>query len=78
VPAVRPNAPKPPAGPVVAEPYGRQAMRLNIRVEDINQSLARLKSNGDETAGPVEYDGIGKFAWCRTPGGHGIELWESA
>lgn len=74
----RPDAPKPPAGPVVAEPYGRQTMMLNIRVEDMAATLAQLKANGDETAGPVDYEGIGTFAWCRTPDGHDIELWQTS
>lgn len=72
----RSDAPRPPAGPVQAEPYGRQTMMLNLRVDDLDATLARLRANGDNAAGPTTYEGIGRFAWTRTPDGHDIELWQ--
>lgn len=70
------GAPRPPAGEVTPEPYGRQPMMLNLRVDDLDATLRRLKKNGDKVAGPQDYAGIGRFAWTRTPDGHDIELWQ--
>lgn len=72
----REGAPAPPKGDVEPEPYGRQTMMLNLRIDDMAATLARLKANGDDVAGPVDYEGMGKFAWTRTPDGHDIELWQ--
>jgi len=76
VQAARKDAPRPPAGPVTAEPYGRQTMMLNLRVEDLDATMRRLKEHGAMVAGPQAYEGIGRFAWTRTPDGHDIELWQ--
>ena len=72
----RKDAPSPPPGKVEKEPYGRQTMMLNLRVDDMEATIARLKKNGDKVAGPVPYEGFGTFAWTRTPDGHDIELWQ--
>jgi catechol 2,3-dioxygenase-like lactoylglutathione lyase family enzyme len=72
----RPGAPKPPAGDVRKEPYGRQTMMLNIRVDDMDATLTKLRQAGSRVEGPVPYEGIGQFAWTRTPDGHDIELWQ--
>jgi predicted enzyme related to lactoylglutathione lyase len=74
--AAREGAPEPPRGEVEPEPYGRQAMMLNLRVEDLDATLSRLKEKGYRFAGPASYEGIGRFAWTRTPDGHDIELWQ--
>lgn len=76
VQAARKDAPRPPAGDVTPEPYGRQTMMLNLRVEDLDATVRRLKANGDAVAGPQTYEGLGRFAWTRTPDGHDIELWQ--
>lgn len=76
VQAARNDAPRPPAGEVTAEPYGRQTMMLNLQIDDLDATMRRLKKNGDKVAGPQAYDGMGRFAWTRTPDGHDIELWE--
>ena len=74
--AARADAPRPPSGGVESEPYGRQPMMLNLRVDDRDATLARLKANGQAFAGPASYEGIGRFAWTRTPDGHDVELWQ--
>ncbi len=71
----REGAPVPPQGPVEREPYGRQPMMLNLRV-DMEATLERLEAMDEEVEGPVEYDGFGRFAWVRTPDGHDVELWQ--
>ncbi len=73
----REDAPRPPAGPVQKEPYGRQTMMLNLRMDDLDAVLVRLTKSGSQVAGPVTYEGLGRFAWTRTPDGHDIELWEA-
>jgi len=55
--AAREEAPEPPRGDVEPEPYGRQTMMLNLRVEDLDATLARLKKKGHRFAGPALYDG---------------------
>lgn len=72
----RAGAPPPPGGQVEKEPYGRQPMMLNVRVEDLDGVIRRLRENKAEVAGPVDYEGFGRFAWTRTPDGHDVELWQ--
>ncbi len=72
----REGAPAPPAAAVEREPYGRQPMMLNLRVDDIDAVVARLRQSGNEVAGPEDYEGMGRFAWTCTPDGHDIELWQ--
>ncbi len=72
----RDGAPAPPDGPVEREPYGRQAMMVNLRVDDLDSVVARLRQSDNEVVGPEEYEGMGRFAWARTPDGHDIELWQ--
>lgn len=74
--AAKNGAPEPPEGAVEAEPYGRQNVLVNLRVDDLDATLQRLQENGDEVAGPTLYEGIGRFAWTRTPDGHDLELWQ--
>jgi glyoxylase I family protein len=74
--AAREGAPRPPGGSVEAEPYGRQPMMLNLRVDDLDATMARLQATGNAVAGPTSYEGIGRFAWTRTPDGHDVELWQ--
>jgi len=71
-------APAPPPGEVTAEPYGRQPMMCNLAVDDLDAVMARLREAGDAVEGPREYEGMGRFAWTRTPDGHDVELWEPA
>lgn len=72
----RSDAPPPPDGGAEREPYGRQAMMLNLRVGDLDHAVARMRRHGDAVVGPEHYEGQGRFAWVRTPDGHDIELWE--
>ena len=74
--AAREGAPELPRADVEAEPYGRQPMMLNLRVDDMDATLARLADKGYRFAGPVSNEGIGRFAWTRTPDGHDVELWQ--
>ncbi len=76
VQAAREGAPEPPASEVEREPYGRQPMMVNLRVDHIDAVVARLRQSGNEVAGPEEYETMGRFAWTRTPDGHDIELWQ--
>lgn len=74
----REGAPAAPAGPVEREPYGRQPMMCNLRVDDLDAMVARARGAGNEVAGPEPYEGMGHFAWVRTPDGHDVELWQAA
>ena len=33
-------------------------------------------TEGYAVAGPASHEGIGRFAWTRTPDGHDVELWQ--
>lgn len=74
----RAGTPMPPASDVAPEPYGRQAMMVNLRLPDLDACLERLAAGSDAVAGPVEHAGLGRFAWTQTPDGHDLELWEPA
>ncbi len=72
----RSDASRPAHGDTVVEPYGRQPMMLNLRVTDMEAIVKVFQDAGDSVAGPRAYEGMGKFAWVRTPDGHDVELWE--
>lgn len=72
------GAPRSPDGEVTAEPYGRQPMMANLAVEDLDAVIERARGAGEQVVGPNEYEGVGRFAWIRTPDGHDLELWEPA
>lgn len=74
------------AGPSVFSPFAantdyfpaeRQWM-LNLRVDDLDGLLARLKAAGIDVITKAEWNmpGVGRFARIHDPEGNPIELWE--
>ena len=75
-------------GPMVFEPFksdsdyfaaDKQTM-INLRVQDLDALLAKLRGAGIEIITKDEWDsmGIGRFARIHDPEGNAIELWEPA
>lgn len=57
-------------------PAGQQTM-LNLRVDDLDGVLDRLRSAGAHVVDDLqEADGIGRFGWVVDPDGNRVELWE--
>jgi predicted enzyme related to lactoylglutathione lyase len=57
-------------------PASQQTM-MNLRVEDLDGVLDRLRSAGADVADEQhEAEGIGRFGWVFDPDGNRIELWE--
>lgn len=54
---------------------GRGGFMINLRVDDLDAFVARLKESGVDVLGSVD-EGYGKFAWLLDPDGVKIELWE--
>ena len=50
---------------------------INLRVDDLDGMIARLRANGVTLAGGPDDDSFGRFAWVIDPEGTKIELWES-
>lgn len=49
---------------------------INYRVDNMDEMLAQLSSNGvDVIQGPESHEN-GKFAWIMDPDGNKVELWE--
>lgn len=48
---------------------------VNLRVDDLDAMMARLKEKGIEILG-TQYEDYGKFAWILDCDGIKIELWE--
>lgn len=48
---------------------------VNLRVDDLDEMLAQLKSKGIEILGRQDED-YGRFAWIMDPDGIKIELWQ--
>lgn len=48
---------------------------INLKVNDIKETISHIKSQGIEVKGIEEYD-AGLFAWITDPDGNIIELWE--
>ena len=71
-------------GPMVFEPFkessdyfpAEKAAMVNLRVVDIDELLARLRSSGIEITHEETMDGVGRFARIHDPEGNPIELWE--
>lgn len=55
-----------------------QAYMINYRVENLEWLLERLREEGVETTGDIQFESYGKFAWIFDPEGNKIELWEPA
>jgi predicted enzyme related to lactoylglutathione lyase len=49
---------------------------INFQVENLEELLAALKSEGVDVDPRVETYDYGKFAWIMDPEGNRIELWE--
>jgi catechol 2,3-dioxygenase-like lactoylglutathione lyase family enzyme len=74
------------AGPTVFAPFptdtddfaADQPFRLNLRVADIDETVARLEAAGVEVERRGEWDaaGFGRFARLTDPEGLPLELWE--
>jgi predicted enzyme related to lactoylglutathione lyase len=49
---------------------------INLQVENLDELLAQLKSEGVEVDPRVESYEYGKFDWIMDPEGNRFELWE--
>ena len=49
---------------------------VNYRVENLNNLITVLKSEGVTIVGDIQTFDYGKFAWILDPEGNKIELWE--
>jgi predicted enzyme related to lactoylglutathione lyase len=49
---------------------------VNFRVENLNNLITVLKSEGVTIVGEIQTFEYGKFAWILDPEGNKIELWE--
>lgn len=56
-------------------PSQREIM-INYRVENLEELIKKLKSEGVEVIGEIESYPYGKFGWILDPDGYKIELWE--
>lgn len=57
------------------EPSGKDFM-INLRVDDLEAFLEKVRAAGVRLVGNVETYDYGKFAWIVDPDGTKIELWE--
>jgi predicted enzyme related to lactoylglutathione lyase len=64
-----------PQGTDYFEP-GRADFMINYRVEDLDQVLAALRSEGCDVDERVEVSEYGRFGWVVDPEGNRLELWE--
>ncbi|HEV2531885.1 VOC family protein [Phenylobacterium sp.] len=51
---------------------------INLRVDDLDGVLERVKREGVEPLGSEDQGGMGRFAWIVDPAGVKVELWEPA
>jgi predicted enzyme related to lactoylglutathione lyase len=51
-------------------------MMVNFRVEDLDEVLEALRSEGCAVDDRVEASDHGRFGWVADPEGNRIELWE--
>ncbi len=56
---------------------GQLAM-INLRVDDLAELLAQLRTQGVEVLPQTEDSEFGRFGWCVDPEGNRIELWQPA
>lgn len=49
---------------------------VNFRVEDLDEVLRALRSEGCEVDDRVEVSEYGRFGWVADPEGNRVELWE--
>ncbi|MEQ9425822.1 MAG: hypothetical protein RJQ09_15460 [Cyclobacteriaceae bacterium] len=55
---------------------GKNDMIINYRVENLEDLMATLKSEGVEQVGKIDRYDYGNFGWILDPDGNKIELWE--
>lgn len=55
-----------------------QQYMINMRVDDLDAILARLRGIGTVVDKHVQEESYGKFAWFIDPEGNRVELWEPA
>lgn len=51
---------------------------INYRIDNMDEMLEELKTNGVEIVKGPDTDFNGKFAWIMDPDGNKVELWEPA
>ena len=56
--------------------YGDQPYMVNLRVDDLDATLAHLETLGVESLGR-QNEGYGDFSWVRDPDGNRVELWQA-
>ena len=49
---------------------------INYRIDNMDEMLEQLKTNGVEIVKGPDTDFNGKFAWIMDPDGNKVELWE--
>jgi predicted enzyme related to lactoylglutathione lyase len=49
---------------------------LNFRVEDLDEVLRALRSEGCDVDDRVDVSEFGRFGWVADPEGNRVELWE--
>ncbi|MCF8379422.1 MAG: VOC family protein [Bacteroidales bacterium] len=54
----------------------KKEFMLNFRVDDLEEMIKRLISEGMEVVGDIQSYDYGKFGWVMDPDGNKIELWE--
>jgi predicted enzyme related to lactoylglutathione lyase len=56
-----------------------QQTMLNLRVRDLDATLAQLRAAGADVAPDTqEMAGVGRFGWVTDPDGNRVELWQPA
>jgi len=58
-------------------PREQQAM-LNLRVDDLEAALDRVRAAGGEVDDKREASELGRFGWFADPDGNRVELWQPA
>lgn len=69
------SLPRPPRNRDPENMYGDQPYMVNLRVEHMDQMLARLEREGVDVVGRQDED-YGRFAWVMDPDGNRLELYQ--
>src|SRR5689334_3998246 len=54
----------------------QSSFMINYRVDDLDEMIEQLKTNGVEIIKGPDEDYNGKFAWVMDPDGNKVELWQ--
>lgn len=54
----------------------RKDFMFNLRVADLDATVAALRRRGVKVDGVTEQSEFGRFGWCMDPEGHRVELWQ--